>query len=143
MQYRHLEREKITGLKYHKGSFEGKIRLSAKAKAEIQWWISNTNNSCHHISIPNPDITIYTDASLTGWGITDGISPARGLWYKAELEHINVLELKAIGIGIHTNCKNKDFLYVRVMCDNVTAISYVNNMGVMKSQTCNNISHRI
>ena len=29
------------------------------------------------------------------------------------------------------------------MCDNVTAISYVNNMGAMKSQTSNNIACRI
>ena len=36
LHYRDLEREKITGLKYHKGNFQGKIRLSAKAKAEIQ-----------------------------------------------------------------------------------------------------------
>ena len=70
-------REKITGLKYHKGNFEGKIRLSVKAKVGMQWWINNTDNSCHHISITNPDITLYTDESLTGWGITDGISPSR------------------------------------------------------------------
>ena len=38
LHYRHLERERIIGLKYHKGNFEGKIRLSAKTKAEIQWW---------------------------------------------------------------------------------------------------------
>ena len=81
------------------------------------------DNSCHHINIPNPGITIFTDASLTGWGITDGISPSRGLWHKAELEHINVLHLKAIEIGIYTYCKSKDFLQVRVMCDNITAIS--------------------
>ena len=143
LHYRHLEREKITGLKYHEGNFEGKIRLSAKAKAEIQWWINNNDNSCHHINISNPDITIYTDASLTGWGITDGISPSRGLWHKAELEHLNVLELKAIEIGIYKYCKNKYFLHVSVMCDNVTAISYVNNMGDMKSQTGNNIACRI
>ena len=29
------------------------------------------------------------------------------------------------------------------MCDYFTAISYVNNMGGMKSQTCNNIACRI
>ena len=75
LPYRHLEREEITGLKY-KGNLEGKLRLSAKAKAEIQWWINNIDNSCHHINIPNPDITIYTDASVTDWGITDGISPS-------------------------------------------------------------------
>ena len=114
-----------------------------KAKTEIQWWINNTDNSCHHINIPNPDITIYTDASLTGLGITDVIFPPRGLWHMAELEHINVLELKAIEIGIYTYCKNKDFLHVRVICDNVTATSYVNNMTGMKSQTCNNIACRI
>ena len=143
LHYRHLEREKITGLKYHEGNFEGKIRLSAKAKAEIQWWINNNDNSCQHINIFNPDMTIYTDASLTGRGITDGISSSRGLWHKAELEHLNVLELKAIEIGIYKYCKNKYFLHVSVMCDNVTAISYVNNMGDMKSQTGNNIACRI
>ena len=58
LHYRHLEKEKITGLQYHKGNFEGKIRLYAEAIAEIQWWINNIDNSCHHINIPNPDITI-------------------------------------------------------------------------------------
>ena len=114
-----------------------KIRFSANAKAEIQCWINNIDNSYHHINIPNPDITIYYDASLTVWGITDGISPSRGLWHKAELEHINVLELKAIEIGIYTYCKKKEFLHVRVMCDKVTAISYINNMGSMTSHTYN------
>ena len=109
LHYRYLERDEISGLKYH----------------------------------PNPEITIHTDISLTGWGITNGISPSRGLWYKAELDHINVLELKAIEIGIYTYCKNKTFLHVRVMCDNVTAIAYINNMGGIKSGTCNNIACRI
>ena len=72
-------------------------------------------------------------------GITDGISPSRWLWHKAEFQHINVLELKAIKIGIYTYCKNKDFLHVKVMGYNVTAISYVNDMGGIKSQTCNKI----
>ena len=82
----------------------------------MQWWINNIDNSCHHINIPNLDIT------LTGWGVTDRISPSRGLWHKAKLEHINVLELRAIEIGIYEYCKSKDFLHVRVVCDNVTAI---------------------
>ena len=86
--------------------------------------IAYINNSCHHINIPNPDITMYTDAILTGWGITDLIFPSRGLWPKPELERINVLELRATEIGIYTYCKSKDFLHVRViyMCDIVTAI---------------------
>ena len=47
----------------------GKIKLSAKAKPGIQWWINNINNSCHHINISNSDITIYADESLA-----DGVS---------------------------------------------------------------------
>ena len=46
-----------------------KIILSAKAKAQIQWWINDIDNSCHHINISNSDITIYTDESLA-----DGVS---------------------------------------------------------------------
>ena len=65
------------------------------------------------------------------------------LWHKAELDHINFLELKAIEIEICTYCKNKGFLHVRVICDNATAISYGNSMGDMKSQTFDNFACRI
>ena len=41
LHYRHLERDKISGLKYHKGNVEGKISLSVKAVSEIHWWINN------------------------------------------------------------------------------------------------------
>ena len=37
LHYRHLERDKIGGLKDHKGNFEGKIRLSWKVISEIHW----------------------------------------------------------------------------------------------------------
>ena len=42
-------------------------------------------------------------------------SLSRGRWHKAMLEHINVLGLKAIKIGIYTYCKNKDFLHLKDM----------------------------
>ena len=64
----------------------------------MHWWINNIDNSCHHINIPSPDTTIHTDASISGLGITDGISPSRRLWNKAKLEHINISELKVIKI---------------------------------------------
>ena len=66
-RYRHLERNTIRGLKYHKGNLEGKVILSAKAVSEIHWWINNIDNSWHHINnFLNPGITIYTDSSRTG-----------------------------------------------------------------------------
>ena len=47
----------------------GKVKLSPKAKAEIQWWINNIDNSWHYINISNSDINTYADESLA-----DGIS---------------------------------------------------------------------
>ena len=118
--------------------------MSSKAESEVHWWINSIDNSCHHINnISNPDITIRTDASLTGWGITNGISPSRGLQQKPELHHNNVLESKAIDTVIYTYCKEKISVHVRVMCDNVTAIAYVNTMGGIKSEPGNNIACRI
>lgn len=59
-----------------------------------------------HIVTTNSDIVISTDASLTGWGITDGNTPSKGFWHKTELDNISVLELKAIEIGMQSHSTN-------------------------------------
>ena len=43
---------------------------------------------------------VQTDASLTRWGVMDIIHPFRGLWYKSEIDHINVVELETIENGV-------------------------------------------
>ena len=83
-----------------------------------------------------------SDATLTNWWITSGIFPSGGLQHKAELDHI-VSELTAVKPGIYAYCKDKSFLHVRVIFDNITAIAYINNMGGMKNKTGNNIGYRI
>ena len=47
-------------------------------------------------------MTIYTDSGILGWGVTDGNNPLGGRWKGDEINHINVLELKAILIGVQT-----------------------------------------
>ena len=86
---------------------------------------------------------VHADTSLTGWAITDRVSPSRGLWHKSEIDHINILELKAFEIGIYTYCRNKQFSNIRVIYDNITVMSYINNIGGTKSITCNNIAIEI
>ena len=39
-----------------------------------------------------------------------------------------------------TYCNDKVSKHVRTMSDNTTAISYVNNKGVIKSELCNDIT---
>ena len=84
-----------------------KISLSSKAVSEIHWWINSIDNSCHDINNPsNPDITIHADASLTGWGITSGISRLKVssiiqnqiilmLWNSKQLRQVFVHTFKA------------------------------------------------
>ena len=69
--YRNLQKQKILGLKLHNDKFDANITLKVESKKKIFWWINNVFELFAPLNIPDPDITIYTDASLTGWGITD------------------------------------------------------------------------
>ena len=141
--YRNLEKQKILGLKLHNGKFDTNITLTVESKKEIYWWKNNIFESFAHLNIPDPDIAIYTDASLTGWGIADGKTPSGGRWDEDEITHINVLELKAIQFGVLTYCTYKIFKHIRIMSDNTTAISYINKKGGLKSNECNKIAKKI
>ena len=127
--YRALEMDKAKALRLSNGNYDASVRLSNEAKKELSWWITNIMSSLQHIHVPDPDITIYTDSSTLGWGVTDGKNPSRGRWKADEINQINVLELKAILIGVQTYCKGKNYKHVRVMSDNITTVSYVNNKG--------------
>ena len=61
-------------------------------------------------------MTIYTDASKTGLGITDGHNPSGGPLAEHERMHINVLELKAAFIEIPTYCHNRSNKHIRKLC---------------------------
>ena len=142
--YRNLEKDKIISLKQNKGDFDKTCQLSVASVDELNWWIKNIPKSIDVIHKAPIDITIYTDASKTGWGISDGIIPSGGIWSTDDaLKHINVLELEANYIGVVTYCKDKHYKHARIMTDNSTAISYINNMGGTKSADCNRIAQKI
>ena len=138
--YRALEMDKAKALQQSNGNYDASVRLSNEAKKELCRWITNIMSSFQHIHVPDPDITIYTDSSTLRWGVTDGYNPSGGRWKAEEINHINVLELKAIFIGVLTYCKGKNYKHARVMSDNITAVSYVNNKGGIKSEFCNEIA---
>ena len=128
--YRVLETDEAKVLQQYNGNYDTSVRLSNEAKKELCWWITNIMSSLQHIHVPDPDITIYTDSSTLRLGVTDGNSPSGGRWQAHEINHINVLGLKAIFIEVQTYCN-------RVMSYNITAVSYVNNKGGIKSEFCN------
>ena len=106
--YRALETDKAKTLQQSNGNYDASVRLSNEAKKELCWWITNILSSFQHIHVPDPDITIYIGSSTLGWGVTDGYNPSGGRWKAEEINHINVLELKAIFIWVLTYCKGKN-----------------------------------
>ena len=58
------------------------------------------------------------------------------VWVEHERVHLNVLELTAAFIGIHTYCHNRSYKHIRAMSDSPTAIEYINNKGGIKSMQC-------
>lgn len=141
LHYRNLEKLKIYSLQIAAGNFEQKITLTDEATAELRWWTENIN-ACHQIVIPEIDVVFHTDASELGWGASDGSSDIGGRWLESEIQHINILELTAVLFALKSyGCKNKRHL--RIMCDNTTAIAYINNMGGVKSHKCDIIAKNI
>ena len=75
--YKALITEKIVGLKRHRWNlYDTEIELSNEACSELDWW-KRIKNSFQGLVILTPDIIIFTDASETGWGITDGHNPSK------------------------------------------------------------------
>lgn len=64
--------------------------------------------------MPDPDITILTDSSKLGWAVTDKKNLSGSRWKRDEINHINVLELKAIFIGVQTYLQGKTYIQVNV-----------------------------
>lgn len=60
--------------------------------------------------------------------------------HNSEIDLFNVLELKAIKIGVLIYCFNKNFTHRKVMCDNLTVTSCINNTGNIKYGSCKKIA---
>ena len=65
LYYRQLEIEKVAALKQSKGSFDSVMNFSDKARSDLQWWIENITTTSNTVTDGNPQVTIYSDASLT------------------------------------------------------------------------------
>ena len=70
--YRHLENSKGESLRRTYGDFDKKSFIFTEAKTELKWWKENIESSFAPIKVQPVHYTIYSNASLEGWGGTDG-----------------------------------------------------------------------
>ena len=82
--------------------------------------------------LPDPNLELFTDASLTGWGARlQGVSTG-GHWAASEVSHINLLELKAVLFGLQSLCNDIHDSHIRIRSDNTTVVACLNKCGSMK-----------
>ena len=147
LYYRRLEHDKSEAVKLNNGNFDKHMKLSSEASLELEWWEQNVFLSTKPIHQPQPDIFIYTDASLLDWGAFDTSTNTKtgGEWLQSDREnlHINYLELKAVYFALQSFCQALQNVHVRFMVDNTTAVAYIREMGGSKSVLCNEMAHKI
>ena len=98
----------------------------------------------YKIHLPKVDFVIHKDASQTGCGATYGNNPTEGKWLENQEDHINYLELKAIFLAIRDYQRYwRGNRHIQMKSDNTIAIAYVNNMGAIVSEKCNDLSKQI
>ncbi len=148
LYYRELEKEKIRALKQNHGHFDRKITLSNRAISDLQWWCDNIHQAYQSIDKGKTVMVIDTDASGLGWGASDTKTHIGGRWNQEELERarcneINYLEMEAVYLALKSYCKHMKDIHIRLRVDNMTAVTYLNNMGGVKSTSCNEMAKKI
>ena len=143
--YRALQRLFIAESARADGDLSSKIRLNEESRAELEWWSSNVRGSNGRpMSVRDPDLVIFSDASLSGWGASLNDASARGPWAGQDrFRHINELELMAALFALKSFTHMASRVSVRLMMDNATAVHYVNNAGGSRSQRLCQISAEI
>ncbi|XP_030750160.1 uncharacterized protein LOC115877950 [Sitophilus oryzae] len=139
-----LERAKYLALRANYGNYKSKMKLSMEVKHDLRWWLEKLPREMNVLRKENFLIEICTDASLSGWGAYCQGKSACGWWSLTESEdHINLLELRAIFLGLKCFAGNLKDCNILIRTDNTTALSYVNKMGSVKFPKLNNLARSL
>ena len=106
---------------------------------DLQWWSTRDNLLAgQSLETPIPDLLLYTDASSEGWGAYSLDKEASGEWsHQEKQEHINLLELRAIRLGLQSFEESLRGKTVAILSDNTTALSFISKEGGTRSSSLN------
>ncbi len=89
-------------------------------------------------------LSLATDASLTGWGAVMSGRSARGLWSGRHLLwYINCLEMLAVYRALKYFLPDLRGHHVLVRTDNTAVVSYINHQGGLRSRSLYKLAHQI
>ena len=121
-----------------------KMSLSADSIGELEWSVISVPTAFRVIDNSSPNMSFTTDASRTDWDATTHQNQTQGLWSRAKADyHINILELLSVKLVLGSLLGSVSNQHIRIMCDNMIAISYIDAMGGCRNKECNAIAKEI
>jgi hypothetical protein len=119
------------------------IQLTPSALTELQWWRDQLSQWNGQGFLPTtPQHELFTDASQEGWGIVWNNQTWKGSWSPTEMpRHINYKELLVIWKTVQLPQFQGQVL--KLYCDNMTTIAYVNKFGGTNSPALLDLAKRI
>ncbi|XP_068994070.1 uncharacterized protein [Neodiprion pinetum] len=141
---KNFEREKFLALQKTNGNYDKTMEISDNLIPDLEWWTRNIKECVNPIRENHFEMEIFSDASLTGWGVVCEGNRSHGFWNMEERkEHINYLELKAVFYGLKCFAKDKHSCEILLRVDNTTALSYINRMSSIQFPKLSNLSKEI
>ena len=112
------------------------VPLPRKVRRDLSWWMVRDHLLTGvRFGTPAPDLHLYSDASCSGWGAHLLDQHVSGVWSDQEkLLHINLLEMKALFLGLQAFREDVIGHHVTAICDNLTVVAYINKQGGTASQ---------
>lgn len=143
--YRCIQRQFLRESAQADGDLSALISLDRESNFDLDWWVSNVETANGKpLSTQEPDLIIFSDASLSGWGATLNNASAKGPWTGRDWSrHINELELLAALYALKSFTSQASRIAVQLMLDNITAVHYVNKSGGSRSEGLCRISAEI
>ena len=121
------------------------VELTQEIRENLSWWTveSRLLQGVPFGTLP-PGLLLFTDASCAGWGAHLLDQRASGKWSEEEqMLHINLLEMKAVWLGLQSFQKIVTGHRVTVMCDNSTVVAYVSKQGGTHSRSMCELTSRL
>ena len=144
LHHKFLEMDKTHALKLHKGNFDKNMRLSKEAIIDFKWWVTKLPTAYNLINHRDPQVTMTTDASLIGWGCCIDTATSEGNWSPEEAHYdINYLEMFAVFLALKSFFSVVQNKHVKLLVDNTTAVTTINQMGTCHSRVNNQLSQQI
>ena len=98
-----------------------KLALKNRLRSAIAWWLHLTNNIVP-LGLPEPSLTIQSEASLMGYGFMINTSRYQGTFDDSMKEYSNNV-LKLIAIWMATLMIHQENIVLRIVTGNTTALS--------------------